>query len=120
MAADEQGTAHWFGVGATLTNASIQSISATHSFQLEETVEDENGITIATRKDNRLTEATVTVRAKTNYAAPNIGDAVALAGLDDDTFNETYELTNKGGEFVNNQFTEVTLTLQKHENVAVS
>ena len=117
MAASIKGTAHIFGVNATITNATILSISASDEFDLNETTEDESGVTIETRRDNRARRVNVTVRIRSGYAYPNIGDVIALANLQDSTFNRNYEITEKGQEYVHNQHLEQNLTLVAMEGI---
>jgi hypothetical protein len=117
MAASSKGTAHFFGIGGTITNATIVSINTSKSFELNETTEDESGVTIETHRDNRVFTASVTLRMKSGYTFPDIGDTLALAGLDDTDFNKTYEITEKGQVYQNNQHVEQTLELVHHEGI---
>jgi hypothetical protein len=117
MAAITNGTAHFFGIGATLTNATIQSISPTHEFNLEEPTANESGITIETRRDDRVKRVNVTMRLRTGYAFPNIGSSVTLASLADNTFNDTYVVVDKGQQYANRTHLEQTLTLEAYEGI---
>jgi hypothetical protein len=118
MSASVKGTAHYFGLGvATLTNATIISINAAHDFQLKETTEDENGVTIETRKDNRLKTLSVTIRIKDGYTFPAIGDVIAIANLKNTAFNGNYELDSTGETYSNNGYLEKTLELVQYEGI---
>lgn len=117
MAADTKGTAHFFGIGGTLTNATILSINSKHDFQLKETTENESGVTVETRKDNRIKTLSVTMRLKSGYTFPAIGLTIAIAGLEDTTFNGNYEIDSKGQVYQNNQHLEQTLELIQHEGI---
>lgn len=118
MAASVKGTAHFFGIGGTLTNATIQSINASHTFELNETTEDETGVTVETRRDNRAKRLNVTMRLQTGYAFPNIGDTIEIAGLEDSAFNDTYEVTEKGQQYEHDTHLEQTLDLVAHEAIS--
>lgn len=120
MAAVTKGNAHWFGVGGSISSATIQSINGSQEAQLDETTEDQNGVTIETRLDNLLKSITVTLRGRTGYTTPNIGTALALSGLNDTRFNDTYEVTGVESVFQHDQFTEVTLSARRYANVTVS
>lgn len=118
MAAEVKGTAHFFGVGTTtLTNATIISINAAHEFDLSETTEDENGVTIETRKDNRKKTLSLTMRIKADYTFPAIGVNMTIANLNDTAFNGNYEIESKGQAYQNSGFLEQTLELVQHEGI---
>jgi hypothetical protein len=117
MAANTKGTAHFFGVGATLTNATIQSIDAQSGFDLNETTENETGVTIESRRDNRRKELTVTARIRTGYTFPVEGAVIAISGMQDNSFNGNYELTSKGQQYNHAQHLEQALTLVQHEGI---
>jgi hypothetical protein len=119
MAADVKGTAHIFGVGATVTNATIIGINATHGFELNATTENQTGVTIETRRDNRKKTLVITARIQSAFSDPALGSAVTIAGLQTQ-FNATYELISVGGKYANSEFVELELTLEKYEGVTVS
>jgi len=118
MAAVVKGTAHFFGIGATLANASIQSINAQHAFELNETVENGSGVTIETRRDNRAKRLNVTMRCSAAAAFPNIGGTIAISGLEDNSFNATYEVVDKGQAYQHNTHLEQTLELVAFEGIS--
>jgi hypothetical protein len=117
MAADTKGTAHFFGIGGTLTNATLIGVNATQEFLLSETTENESGVTVETRKDNRVKRLSVTMRIKTGYSFPAVGAVVAIAGLADTAFNGNYEVDSKGQTYTNNAHLEQTLELVQHEGI---
>jgi hypothetical protein len=119
MAAEVKGTAHIFGIGATVTNLTITGITAAHGFELDETVENADGVTVETRLDNRLKTLTLTARATSAFTDPALGSSVAISGLQAQ-FNDTYELINVGGTYATGSYVEIELTLRKYESVAVS
>lgn len=118
MAASIKGTAHFFGIGSTtLANATIVGINAAHEFDLSETVEDESGVTVETRKDNRKKTLSITAQIRSGYTFPDIGTVIAISGLADSTFNGNYEIDNKGQAYQNDQYLEQTLELVAHEGI---
>ena len=119
MAASQYGTAHIFGVGANVSSATIISVNGSEGFELNETTEDEKGVTVETRRDNRMKELNLTLRGQTNYSLPSLGSAIAISGLDG-AFNDTYEITAREAGYQNDQFAEFTVTCQKYEDVSVS
>lgn len=119
MAAAVQGTAHIFGIGATVTNMTIIGIDASHGFELDETVENPDGLTVETRLDNRLKTLTITGRITSEFTDPVLGSAVVISGLQTQ-FNDTYELTNVGGQYATGTYVELQLTLRKYESITVS
>jgi len=119
MAAAVQGTAHIFGVGATVTSMSITGITGAHGFELNATVENSIGVTVETRRDNRKKTLTITGRVLSAYTAAALGSAVTITGLDTQ-FNDTYELVSIVPTYSNTAHAEFELTLEKYEGVAVS
>ncbi len=119
MAADVQGTAHVFGIDEEITNLSITGITAAHGFELNETVEDEFGVTQETRRDNRKKDLTLTARMTSAYTMPNIGDAITTTGLGS-PFNDTFEITNVQKTFSNTDYVELEITAEKYEAITVS
>jgi hypothetical protein len=119
MAAEVQGTAHVFGIAGTLTNLTIQGIVGSHGFELNQTTENQTGVTIETRRDNRKLSLTINARMQSAYTMPAIGDAVAITGLQD-PLNVTYELIRIGQTYANADYLELELELEKYEGVTVS
>lgn len=119
MAPAVQGTAHIFGIGATVTNMTITGITGAHGFELDETVENSDGVTVETRLDNRLKTLTITGRITSEFSDPVLGDTVVISGLQPQ-FNDTYELTNVGATYSTGTYVEIELTVRKYEDVAVS
>jgi hypothetical protein len=120
MAADTKGTAHFFGIGGTITNATIIGVSANKEFLLSETTENESGVTVETRKDNRVKRLSVTLRMRSGYTFPDVGATIAISGLADTDFNATYEIDSKGQTYANNAHLEQTLELVAHEGITYS
>jgi hypothetical protein len=73
MAAIVKGVSAIYGVGDTLvSNAVVQSYTNDGEFTAEATIVDENGLTVAWRGDDRKTQITVELIAKTT-AMPVLG-----------------------------------------------
>lgn len=73
MAAIVKGVSAIYGVGDTLvSNAVVQSYTNDGEFTSEATIVDENGLTVAWRGDDRKTQITVELIAKTT-AIPVLG-----------------------------------------------
>lgn len=78
MAAIVKGVTAIYGVaGATVSNAVVQSYSNDGEFNNEATIVDETGKTIAWRGDDRKTQITVELIAKTS-AMPVLGAAFTI------------------------------------------
>lgn len=124
MAAVSKGTTCLFGVAGTTSNLFVQSYSITSSFNNEDTVQDESGITKTWRADDRKTEITVegivkassvpvlgasfsfTVNAETAY--PSGSASTSFAGW-------VTKVDEKGG---NKEFVKVSVTAVDYEGVA--
>lgn len=73
MAAIVKGVSAIYGVGDTLvSNAVVQSYTNDGEFTSEATIVDENGLTVAWRGDDRRTQISVELIAKTS-AIPQLG-----------------------------------------------
>ena len=70
MAAVAQGTTCTYGVAGTITNLFVQSYTVSASFNNENMVQDETGLTKTMRYDDRKTELSVEGVVKTSGDAP--------------------------------------------------
>lgn len=78
MAAIVKGVTAIYGcAGVTVSNAVVQSYTNDGEFTAEATVVDENGITVAWRGDDRRTQITVELIAKTT-AMPTLGGSFSV------------------------------------------
>ena len=73
MAAVAQGTTCTYGVAGTITNLFVQSYTVSASFNNENMVQDETGLTKTMRYDDRKTELSVEGVVKTSGDAPALG-----------------------------------------------
>ena len=70
MAAVAQGTSCVYGVAGTATDLFVQSYTVSASFNNENMVQSEAGLTVTQRYDDRKTELTVDGVVKTTSATP--------------------------------------------------
>lgn len=78
MAAIVKGVSAIYGVGDTLvSNAVVQSYTNDGEFTAEATIVDENGLTVAWRGDDRKTQISVELIAKTS-AIPQLGASFSV------------------------------------------
>jgi hypothetical protein len=124
MASVSKGTTCLYGVAGTVSNLYVQSYSISASFNNEDMVQDETGITKTWRADDRKTEITVegivkassvpvlgasfsfTVSAETSY--PSGSGSTSFAGW-------VTKVDEKGG---NKEFVKVSVTAVDYEGVA--
>jgi len=124
MASVSKGVTCLYGVAGTVTNLYVQSYSISASFNNEDTVQDEAGLTKTWRADDRKTEITVegivkassvpvlgasfsfTVSAETSY--PSGSATSSFAGW-------VTKVDEKGG---NKEFVKVSVTAIDFEGVA--
>jgi hypothetical protein len=124
MASVSKGVTCLYGVAGTVTNLYVQSYSISASFNNEDMVQDETGITKTWRADDRKTEITVegivkassvpvlgasfsfTVSAETSY--PSGSATSSFAGW-------VTKVDEKGG---NKEFVKVSVTAVDFEGVA--
>jgi hypothetical protein len=123
MAAISNGTTCIYGIAGTVTNLFVQSYSLSSSFNADETVVDETGITKTHRMDDRKSELTVEGIAKTS-TMPVLGAALSFtvntlsaypAGSASASFSGTItKIDDKGS---NKGFTAVTITAIDYEGI---
>jgi hypothetical protein len=78
MAAVAQGTSCTFGVAGTTTNLFVQSYTCSASFNNENMVQDETGLTKTMRYDDRKTELSVEGVVKASGAPPVLGATLSF------------------------------------------
>jgi hypothetical protein len=78
MAAVAQGTTCTYGVAGTITNLFVQSYTVSASFNNENMVQDETGLTKTQRYDDRKTELSVEGVVKTSGDAPVLGATLSF------------------------------------------
>ena len=78
MAAVAQGTTCTYGVAGTITNLFVQSYTVSASFNNENMVQDESGLTKTMRYDDRKTELTVEGVVKASGDTPALGATLSF------------------------------------------
>jgi hypothetical protein len=126
MAAISTGTTCIYGIAGTVTNLFVQSYSLSSSFNADETVVDETGITKTHRMDDRKSELTVEGIAKTS-SMPVLGGTLAFtlntlsaypAGSASVSFSGVItKIDDKGS---NKGFTSVSITAIDYEGITLA
>jgi hypothetical protein len=124
MASVNKGTTCLYGVAGTVTNLYVQSYSVSSSFNNEDTVQDESGITKTWRADDRKSEVTVEGIVKVG-SLPILGasfsftlnaDSAYPTGSPSPSFSGWItKVDEKGG---NKEFVKVSVTAVDYEGVA--
>lgn len=78
MAAVAQGTTCTYGVAGTITNLFVQSYTVSASFNNENMVQDESGLTKTMRYDDRKTELSLEGVVKAGGDAPALGATLSF------------------------------------------
>ena len=124
MASVNKGTTCLYGVAGTVSNLFVQSYSVSSSFNNEDMVQDEDGITKTCRYDDRKSEITVEGIVKVG-AMPTLGASFSFT-LNADTAYPSgaasvsfagwiTKIDEKGG---NKEFVKVSITAVDYEGVA--
>lgn len=128
MAASIEGVTCKYGVTGTQLSAElvVQSYSISSSFISEDTVTDENGLTITWRANDRTSELTVEGIAKT-INPPKLGDVVSFTLATNSNFgtgtaNSSFvgvctKVEEKGGS---KEFVKVSITAKDWEGIAIT
>jgi hypothetical protein len=125
MAAIVKGVTAIYGVaGATVANAVVQSYTNDGEFTSEATIVDEDGMTVAWRGDDRKTQLSVELIARTS-AIPQLGAAFSLTvntassyagGTASTTFTGWVQKVSEKGS--NRGYSAVTVTAVCYEAIA--
>jgi hypothetical protein len=125
MAAIVKGVTAIYGVaGATVSNAVVQSYTNDGEFTSEATIVDEDGMTVAWRGDDRKTQISVELIAKTS-AIPQLGASFSLTvntassyagGTASTTFTGWVQKVSEKGS--NRGYSAVTVTAVCYEAIA--
>jgi len=124
MASVTKGVTCLYGVAGTVTNLYVQSYSVSSSFNNEDTVQDESGLTKTWRADDRKSEITVEGIVKVG-TVPALGasfsftlnaDTAYPSGSASASFSGwVTKVDEKGG---NKEFVKVSVTAVDYEGVA--
>jgi len=124
MASVSKGTTCLYGVAGTVTNLYVQSYSVSSSFNNEDTVQDESGLTKTWRADDRKSEITVEGIVKVG-TVPQLGASFSFTLNADSAYPSgsasvsfagwVTKVDEKGG---NKEFVKVSVTAVDYEGVA--
>ena len=124
MASVTKGVTCLYGVAGTVTNLYVQSYSVSSSFNNEDTVQDESGLTKTWRADDRKSEITVEGIVKVG-TVPALGasfsftlnaDTAYPSGSASASFSGwVTKVDEKGG---NKEFVKVSVTAVDYEGVS--
>jgi hypothetical protein len=125
MAAIVKGVTAIYGIaGATVSNAVVQSYTNDGEFTSEATIVDEDGMTVAWRGDDRKTQISVELIAKTS-AIPQLGAAFSITvntassyagGTASTAFSGWVQKVSEKGS--NRGYSAVTVTAIGYESIA--
>lgn len=124
MAATNKGVTCVYGVAGTVSNLYVQSYSISSSFSEEQTVQDESGLTVTWRADDRKSEITVEGIVKSS-AMPVLGASFSFtvntqsaypSGSASSAFSGwVTKIDEKGG---NKEFVKVSVTAVDYEAIS--
>lgn len=119
MATILKGVTCLYGIGGTVTNLVVQSYTLSKAFELNDTVQDENGLTITARYDGVTRELSVDGIAKTSDM-PEVGAAITFVVKTDvgtgSSFTGVIETIEEKG--TNKGFVAVSLKAKQWESIA--
>ena len=129
MAAVAQGTTCTYGVAGTITNLFVQSYTVSASFNNENMVQDESGLTKTMRYDDRKTELSIEGVVKNAGLAslPVLGNTLTFtvaassaytSGTPSNTFVGVITKIEEKGS--NKDFVKYAITAVDYEGVTVS
>jgi hypothetical protein len=118
MASILKGVTCLYGVGGVVTNLVVQSYTLSKAFELNDTVQDENGLTITARYDGVTRELSVDGIAKTSDM-PEIGNPITFTVKTDvgasNSFTGVIESVEEKG--TNKGFVAVSLKAKQWESI---
>lgn len=113
MAAVVKGTAHLYGIAGTQSNATVLNFREKLNTANNATTENESGNIIERRYDDITKEASITLRQRTSWTAPAVGDQLTYNSVIYIVVDVEKSETNKG-------FRESTLNLITSEGITLS
>jgi hypothetical protein len=122
MAAISNGTTCVYGIDGTVSNLFVQSYSISSSFGSDVLVQDESGITITHRMDDRKSEITIEGIAKTS-SIPVLGATLEFTVNTISAYSTTPStsfvgtVTKVDDKGSNKAFTAVTITAVSYEGI---
>lgn len=106
------GTAHVFGVSGTIATATVQSFSLTEDEQNKTSTLDESGNEIERRRDDKISEGSITLRYQSGYAIEESGAIITYDSI-------TYEVDSVDKSETNNAHVEVTYSIKTTEYITL-
>ena len=122
MAAISNGTTCVYGIDDSVSNLFVQSYSISSSFGADAIVQDESGITVTHRMDDRKSEITIEGIAKTS-SIPSLGDSLTFTVNTSSAYGAaastsfTGTITKVDDKGSNKAFTSVTITAVSYEGI---
>lgn len=113
MAAIVKGTAHVYGVAGTVTNATVTAFSRDKTTANNAQTENATGNVIERRYDDITTDATITIRVRTGYSEPAIGDTLTYDSIKYIVEKVSEKQQQKG-------FSEFTLSVKTSEGITLA
>lgn len=113
MAASVKGTAHLYGMAGTQSNCTVLAFREKEHPANKAQTENESGNVIERRRDDVTKESTITIRQRTAWTKPAIGDQL--------TYNSViYEVDSIEKSETNKGFRETTINLITSEGITLS
>lgn len=113
MAATVLGTAHLYGISGTVSNATVMAFNANDDTRQNATTEDESGVVVERRYDDKTTEATMTIRQRSTYTKPVVGSVI--------TYDSVKYIVEKVGQSQTNKgYRETQLSLITSEGITLA
>jgi hypothetical protein len=122
MAAISNGITCLYGIGGTVSNLFVQSYSISSSFNADATVQDEDGLTVTHRMDDRKSEITIEGIAKTS-SIPALGDTISFTVNTSSAYGASASTSFSGtvtkvdDKSTNKNFTAVTIVAVSYESI---
>lgn len=113
MAAVTKGTAHLYGIAGTQSNCTVLNFREKLSTANNGTTENESGNVIERRFDDITKESSITIRQRTSWTAPAVGDQLTYNAI-------LYIVTGVEKTETNKGFRESTINLITSEGITLS
>lgn len=113
MAAVTKGTAHLYGIAGTQSSCTVLNFREKLHTQNNATTENESGNVIERRFDDITKEASITIRQRSGWTAPAVGDQLTYNSVIYIVQDVEKSETNKG-------FRESTINLITSEGITLS
>lgn len=112
MAAVNYGIAYVHGLPGTITDAIVKSFSPKKMMAKTNNLEDEAGIVVERRGDDRTTEADITIAFDPTFSIPAAFDLITYNGVE-------YIILEVGEAYSAGEFAEISLSLITSEGIVL-